>query len=586
MNITYADKTKWLAHSETFKIWWVRLLGGLLLLAYCGCGSAEQQAKQLRWKWVYFDCNFQVNEQVDELISLMHRAKKAGYNGMVITDSKWGRFQGRPAQYYYNLKRAKREADLIGIEIIPGVMHIGYSNSILVNNPNLAEGIAVKDCVFIVNNGKATVANSKNYLPFGGLEEASGNRPSGWDLVDGPGRSVFHDQIIKHTGDASVRMENYYHGNIYGNCRLSKKLTLLPWHQYKVSLFIKTKNVDSPEKIKVAVTEHRGRELSYSSINVKRTQDWNEHEVVFNTLENSVVSIYIGAWGVKTGKIWIDDVSLRETAGINLLRRKGCPVKVTSMDGKTVYIEDKDYEKWYYPKLGKKRWIGDYHITHPEPPIYIKKGSAIREGQRLKVSFYHTLVINTNQVCCCLSHEELFGYFEQQVRQVKKYFEAKKFFMNYDEIRIAGQCELCKRPDKTAGQLLAENVRRCVEIIRNVEPEAEIFVWSDMFDPFHNARDNYYLVDSTLEGSWEGLEPSVCIVNWNRLKVKNSVRFFSERGHKQVISCCIDIPDMAEKIGLRLNTTKDVEGVEGFMYTTWHKNYKDLEKFLLLVNAR
>ena len=33
----------------------------------------------------------------------------------------------------------------------------------------------------------------------------------------------------------------------------------------------------------------------------------------------------------------------------------------------------------------------------------------------------------------------------------------------------------------------------------------EVVVWSDMFDPNHNAVDDYYLVNGTLAGSWEGL---------------------------------------------------------------------------------
>lgn len=569
---------RWSARSISFRIWPVMLLCTLRLVIFCGCASAEQEAKLFQWKWVYAPLNFQANKEVNELISLMRRAEMAGYNGVVITDWKWGRFAGRPAHYYANLRRTKKAADEIGIELIPGVMGVGYSSSILSNNPNLAEGIAVKDCTFVVKNGKATVANSSNLLPFGGFEEAKDNRPLGWDWVDGPGKSLFHDRAIKQTGDASVRMENYYLGNKYGLCRLYKKLTLLPWHQYKVSLFVKTENVESPDKIKVAVEADSGRDLLYSYLNVKGTQDWKKHEVMFNTLGNSKVTIWIGSWGVRTGRIWIDDVSLREVAGINLLRREGCPVKVTSMDEGTVYTEGIDYERWFYPKMGRKRWVGDYHTVHPEPPIIIKKSSTIKDGQLLKVSYYHTLVIYSSQACCCLRHEELFGYFEEQVRQVKKYFGTKKFFMNHDEIRIVAQCELCKADSLTAGQLLAENVSRCASIICKINPGAEIFVWSDMFDPYHNATDKYYLSDSTLEGSWEGLDSSVRIVNWNVPKRRDSLRFFSKRGHKQIISISenYDKPDTA--IGF--------DGVEGIMYTTWSKNYKDLEKLLLSVSAR
>lgn len=267
------------------------------------CAPLETiKAKDLRWRWVYASCNFQNSTTIDDLISMMRRAKKAGYNGMVISDWKWGRFAGRAPYYYENLRQTKKAADEIGIELIPIVINVGYSSSILSNNPNLAEGIAVKDSVFAVRNGKATIANTKNTLPFGGFEEAKNNTPLGWDSVDGPGKSVFHDRVIKHMGEASVRMENYYLGNKYGICRLSKKLLLLPWQQYRLGLFIKTKNVDSPEMIKVIVSIGGGRALNYSSLCVKQTQDWTKHEVMFNTLGNSEVRLWIGSWGPRAAE--------------------------------------------------------------------------------------------------------------------------------------------------------------------------------------------------------------------------------------------------------------------------------------------
>ena len=54
-----------------------------------------------------------------------------------------------------------------------------------------------------------------------------------------------------------------------------------------------------------------------------------------------------------------------------------------------------------------------------------------------------------------------------------------------------------------------------MQILKEVNPKARIVVWSDMFDPNHNAVDKYYLVNGTLEESWEGLPQDVIIANWN-----------------------------------------------------------------------
>eukprot|EP01051_Picozoa_sp_SAG22_P033257 SAG22_NODE_14481_length_373_cov_1.321168_1_plen_53_part_01 len=37
---------------------------------------------------------------------------------------------------------------------------------------------------------------------------------------------------------------------------------------------------------------------------------------------------------------------------------------------------------------------------------------------------------------------------------------------------------------------------------------------ANRFNPFHNAGDEYFLVNGTLAGSWQGLDERVVIINW------------------------------------------------------------------------
>ena len=156
--------------------------------------------------------------------------------------------------------------------------------------------------------------------------------------------------------------------------------------------------------------------------------------------------------------------------------------------------------------------------------------------------------------------------------------------MSHDEIRVANWCMACQNRKLTPGQLLAENARQCTSILKSVNPQARIVVWSDMFDPHHNAVDNYYLVNGSLKGSWEGLGPDVMIANWNGGKARESLGFFAERGHHQVIAGYYDGDDLTN-FQQWDSAARTVRGVNGFMYTTWQAKYSLLEEYGNAVRA-
>jgi hypothetical protein len=150
--------------------------------------------------------------------------------------------------------------------------------------------------------------------------------------------------------------------------------------------------------------------------------------------------------------------------------------------------------------------------------------------------------------------------------------------MSHDEIRVANWCKACRDRKLSPGQLLAENVRQCTRILKSVNPRARIVVWSDMFDPHHNAVDTYYLVNGSLKGSWEGLPRDVIIANWNSGKARESLNFFAGRGHRQIIAGYYDVDDLGN-FQLWDAAAQGVKGIEGFMYTTWAARYGLLERY-------
>src|SRR6185295_19991824 len=144
-------------------------------------------------------------------------------------------------------------------------------------------------------------------------------------------------------------------------------------------------------------------------------------------------------------------------------------------------------------------------------------------------------------------------------------------------------CECCNPPGLSTGQVLARCVRRCTEIIHRVDPDAGILSWSDMFDPFHNAVDNYWLTRGTMKGSWEGLDPDVWIGNWNHGRAKQSLEFFAGRGHRQFLATYYDRPNWQKFVRDGLEAGKDIPNVDGIMYATWSNDYRHLEEFMTLL---
>ena len=565
-----------------------------LPVATCGAEPSTGERFTRRWVSTHPGFNLQRDAQSDQLIDLIRRVQKAGYNGVVFGTSQLQLLQvTQPQSFFVNAKRVRKAAEESGIELIPRVMSInGYSNDLLSNDPHLAAALPVRDCVFEVRNGQATVAESVNLLTGGTFENFSRpNRPVGWDWLDVPGEVSFEDRVVKHSGKSSIRLEHFETATEHGNCRMFKKLILKPWHQYHLSAWIKTDNLVTESAIGVQVhgnVNQRNRfNLQKRSIDVRSTQDWTQHHAVFNTLENSEVWLYVGGWNPGGGKLWIDDVTLHEVAGINVLRRDGCPVKVASEDGSTVYEEGRDFVRWEYPTLGRDRRPGSFAISHPQPPLVLTEDSRIREGQKLKVSYYHTQMHMNSGVGVCLSHDDVFRYLTEHLKAVHSLYGAKTYLMHQDEIRLAGWCELCNRPGVTTGQVLAQCTKRCTEIIRKLDPTAEIVVWNDMFDPFHNAVDNYWLTRGTMKGSWEGIDKSVSIGNWNQGNRRPSLKFFADRGHRQIIATYYDRGNNWKSVVTDwLDAAQNIPNVDGIMYTTWSNNYDDLEEFMTLVRSR
>jgi hypothetical protein len=556
----------------------MRSLLALSLLAVTTTSLAADHPDRYERRWFYSMTNLQVAENADKLVVLIERAGKAGYNGVVLADYKLNILDRVPEHYFSNVKKVQKAAEAAGIELIPAVFPIGYSNGLLAHDPNLAEGLPVVNAPFAVRGREATLEISpKTTIVNGDFEDFNGDRFEGFSSQDGPGQSSFVDREVKHYGQASCR---FAADGPDANRRVIQRLAVRPRSAYRLTALVKTSGLSDPNSFRLLAigAAEKGRTLTFFEGGVAPTQEWKKHEIVFNSLDFDAVNVYAGLWGKGKGTLWVDEFAIEELGPVNVLRRPGCPVTVTSDDGATVFEEGRDYEPLRDPKLGSVPYAGEYEFDHPAPPLRLTASSRIKDGERLRVSWYHPVLVHGSQIMACPSEEKTYELLKDQARRVDDLLHPKTFFMSHDEIRVLNWCGACQVRNLTPGQVLADNVKRCTAILKDVAPNAEAVVWSDMFDPNHNAVPDYFLVNGPLTGSWEGHDPNVTIANWNGGKMRASLEFFAARGHRQVLAGYYDANDLSSFTKWDA-AARSVKGADGFMYTTWRAKYDLLDSY-------
>ena len=546
------------------------------LIHFFSCHSFAE----LRWKWLYLQCNLISNENYAKTQSLIKEAKKAGYNGIVLSGSRFGKIESQPIAYKLRLKNIKDLAIKTDIEIIPRFFNLGYPGSILSHDTSLAEAMPVKEAVLIAESNKLVFGETSPVFQQGDFKLTSANKLAGFNSVDHLGSYIQIDDTVFHSIGTSMRFKDVDKTS-ERYARLIKSVKLIPHKQYRISLWLKTENL-SPQNVSALVIDGSNKHLNRATFIVKKSQDWSKHELVFNSQDSDNASLIIAGYGV-AGTFWVDDIELTECFGVNLVRREGCPLSMSNWDSTINYVEGSDFDYVSFDDLGRREWPGTYHRSHEDMIIRLLPGSRIKNGQKVKMSYYHVPIVNHSQVGLCLSNPKTYDIIEKEFKPLNASLKPEKVFIGCDEIRVLGHCGLCKSSSRTSGQILAEAIKKCRSIILKYNPGAEIFVWSDVFDPYHNASagSNYYISDS-LEGSWEGLADDFRVVNWNYFKSEQSLGFFNRRGHRQLIAGFYDKPDWRKILNDWFKDAHELEGpkVEGIMYCTWKNDFSKIREFL------
>ncbi|MBA3846446.1 MAG: hypothetical protein H0X45_07365 [Planctomycetes bacterium] len=554
------------------------LLAGLAAIA----GAAVQEAPPLTGPVLWFHTmqNLNNDEQWPEYSARLERAAKAGYTHVSIFDSRFIMQALQTPEYKAKVKRFRTRCDELGLKIAANTMPWGYGEEMMSNDVNISEGMPVRNAPFIVRDGRLVPHDPDISLVNGGLEQWSGDQATGWQ-VDDVGVVAFRDAEVKSEGEASLRFTDMVKGE-HQRSRLIQRIAVQPFRNYRVSAMVRTQDCTNGDNRMMA---HNRFPLNWNPLPIEPTMDWRRIDITFNSLEETDVGIYIGSWAGGSGTMWVDDVTIEPAGFVNVIRRESSPITITGADG-TAYEEGRDY--------GRVEQGLNYRVEpwHQPPVVAIPAGSRLKEGQVVLASYEHALQnMTTNNMAICMSEPKAYELARDEIEFLAEHLDPQVYFLAHDEIRMCGWDHACSSRGLTPGQLLADNIAKCVAIVEQVDPGKPMVVWSDMFDPHHNAygRDGgahgaepyFFLAKGEypwLE-SWKGMPARLGVANWNNGNV-DSVRFFAKQGHPQVLS-----HNDPATLATWLEQAGGEPGVVGAMYTTWDDRWDRLEAYAEVFKA-
>ncbi len=540
------------------------------VLAAAGISRAADHAQD-RFVWV-FGWGLGSDKDVEQIGAVLDQAGSNGFNGAVLSAGLDTLCKKSEAEWR-RLEQIQERCRRNHLEVIPSLFSIGYGGGFLSHNRQLAEGLPVQNALFVAQAGSAHfVPEPLEEFSQGAFEDFKGDTFIGFGFQDGPGKISFADLEVRHSGKASLRLENFT-SDPYGHARVMKEIQVRPHRSYRIGLWVKTRGFVPTGSFRVTVLAGN-RDLAPRTFNIKSDSDWRKCTMIFNSLTNQSVRLYAGVWGGKRGTVWIDDWTIEEIGPVNVLRRPGTPVRVSSDATSIVYEEGRDYFPLRDPDFQL------YQLDRPAPVLKLPAGSRIQPGERLRVSWRHPMLIYDSQVTVCMAEPEIYEIMDHEAKLLAEHLHPKRILLNMDEIRMGGTCEACR--GRNMAELLGGCITKEAAALKRHNREAQVYIWSDMLDPNHNAHGNYYLVNGDYTGSWNHVPKDLVIAIWGGAPREKSVRFFDEHGFQSLISCYYDAANLDEVkswLGLAHHST----GVRGFMYTTWEKKYQLLPDFGRLI---
>jgi len=539
-------------------------------------------AQEVPERLVYLETNFLEEGRREHAFGVLREAARFGFTGVALADEKFGFWwkldAGDREAWLANALATRQEAARLGLKVALIGLKFGHSGPFLFHDPNLAEGLPVREARF-VRRGEWLIPLPGGAIPGGDFETVDGHRVVGAEWQDEPGEVTWIDRERVSEGGQSLRLQPASE-----HARIAFRVSVPPFQQFRIRVRWSQKDLRTARpRIRVEGSDD-GRLLADEEAELGDGVEsgvWSPWAVAFNSLENEQVEIALGLWndgdGAESpaGTLWLDALELETVPVLNVLRRPALPRRWAGEDG-TELEEGKDVAAVVDPSLGQSPFPGSFGVDHEAPRPVVPPGSRIGEGEVVTWSGFHALPYRGGQVGVSLTEEAVFRLAAEELHRNGETFAPDAVFLGHDEIRVAGW----ESPDgeTTSGRRLAWNVEVCRNLCREILPGRTVWVWSDMFDPQHNAVERYDLVRDSLADAWEGLDRDVVIVNWNRDAAAESLRFFHQRGHRQIVGAFYDT-DVETDHRQWAEALKPLETPVGVIYVTWQEDYSQLEAF-------
>jgi len=541
------------------------------------CSRAQGPTPQL---WYWHHSNLTNDAALASNEALVDQAVAAGYTGVAFWDDSFNYITNPiwPTANVSRLQTLMQYAATKGLKVLGLTAPYGLSNQALSSDPNMAEAQRVIGTQYQVDStgSQLHIVSSFPGLLNGGFESGAVD----WFDMGDAGAGV--DTTVSHSGIASGHI-----GAAPFNSRLRQGFTLKPWRQYHLRLWHKAQNLAGAVQLAIFDANDFDKVRLTAVVTTGGYHDWTQVDYTFNSQNTTQAYLYLGIWGGHYGDFWLDDVQLEETGLVYVARRDGAPLTIYDPNNpSTVFREGTDYNYISDPEMAPSSYAFR-DIWHAPPVVTLPPGTTLRPGQIVAIDSYSAFVEPAQTgVSLCLTAKGVLNWQTQNAKAVAAIMPTGSgLFMQYDEIRQMDSCQSCRAKNMTPGQLLAWNVGQSLGIYQSVMPGAPLYVWSDMFDPYANAHDNYYYVEGDISGSWAGLPSTVTIMNWNLGNLANSLKWFSGQNpaqpapHQQIIAGYYDNGDGTGAATSELAQAAGIPGVQGLMYTTWSGDYSQLQNF-------
>ncbi len=437
------------------------------------------------------------------------------------------------------LEKTKRTFQLCReyhIEPIPIIATWTPGFYVLKIDPHCVEGIYVKDKKFIFQNDYALPAKleaKEVVVKNSGFEQVSKNCFTYWGQ-DYIGEKTFDDTQIVREGLHSLRIES----KEYGYVHVWQDVDCQPHRYYILECDIKgrgyacvyglgvksdtwgTPKIPPPiEGWEEYLAEPLGGNIS------SKGKEWKRYKSKpFYSSHYKRIRIFLITSG--RGRSWFDNVKIKvadvkEPPGIvNLIITESSPLIVKSLDGNITYRENKDYQiipgetKFGYSKNNK--------------PWKVKRipGGRIKNGDTVLISYNFA---PPGKITCCPSEPRYYKIVKPLVQEVVSALHPKFLHICHDEPNSICGDSRCLSKGKSSGELVAEEVKKVYEYVKEVDPTCGLAMWS---------LDRWHAPPGTgLESLYDNIPKDILINAYvyqsdevARRKMVSMLRYFSSRG--------------------------------------------------------